>query len=162
MQVFANRLDPSYLESLSTSLSLDGPKGLVETALPITPFRDHQSEIHHAISIDYLGITASTLLDRGGLITKYCFFDRLSQVAHEVNRLNSNGYLFKLRLLLLYPYCAAALIRIQAETSVRRTSIKEPKYTRTGARGDLFLEELTAETVHRSSLYRAQMVALPS
>jgi hypothetical protein len=150
MEAFFRRSDPKYQEHLADCMTLDGPKGLIATAEPLDESVKKQwPTFNKSISVDFLGFTATTLLDPGGMITKNCHFDKLEHLIANIGELNEQGVAVRIRLLLIYPYSAAGQIRIQAEHSAKRTSIERPDFKR----GISFIEQLTDETFFGSSLF---------
>jgi len=156
MQIFKNRADPKYIEALEAALNLDGPLGLEATALDIpNPKRDRTNKdlfYNRAVCIDYVGFSATTLFDRGKRCVKKCFFEELEELVRNTESLNRKGIIVKIRVLLLYPYSAAALTRIQAEISQDRAAIENPCHSR----GMDFLEQVTKDSMHESESYLAQ------
>lgn len=128
MNVYASRTDSEIHERLTEKLSLSGEEGLTECAIeadqPIDTGED--GDFTHSITIDYIGGSASVLLDLPGLLLDQCSFDELKNLLKHTGKLNKDGYFIKIRLLLLYPYSAAGQIRIQSEDSHMRSSINEP------------------------------------
>jgi hypothetical protein len=150
MQTFERRSDPKYQEHLAACLELEGPRGLVATAEPLEEsMREQWPNFEKSIGLDFLGFTATTLLDPGGMITSYCHFDKLERLTKDIPTLNEQGIAVRIRILLIYPYSAAGQIRIQAEHSARRSSIERPDFKR----GAEFIEQLTDETFIGSSLF---------
>lgn len=100
------------------------------------------------IRIDFIGIAATTLFDVGSLSAKQNVYEELFKLLSAATELNKEGYFFKIRFILEYPYSISAYTRIQAEHSIKRSSILEPKFLR-----DLTLSEQVDKSIFDGSAF---------
>lgn len=128
MRELESRASEEFHRRLSEVLSHPGENGLTESAIELDEPIDMggDSELTHCITLDYVGGSASELLDRPGQLLDECCFTELEDLIRSTGKLNDAGYFVKIRLLLLYPYSAAGQIRIQAEESQRRSAVTNP------------------------------------
>lgn len=82
------------------------------------------------ISIDFFGISATTLFDAGGNYAKTHVYKELKSLLYSYSELNKEGYIIRLRLLFEYPYSISSYSRIQAEYTSDRSSIDETAFSR--------------------------------
>jgi predicted nucleotide-binding protein with TIR-like domain len=131
MRVYKHRRDPDYLGVLLDRLSFDTDDGLLKRAVPITTPRIHEgNQYSRCCRIDFAGISASTLFDYGGSFTGPDIASNVKRIFENAVVLNDQGIFVKFRILLVYPYSAYALSRMQAESTVNRSSMEEPIYCR--------------------------------
>lgn len=149
MNLYKKRSDPEFIAHLNELLGIDGPNGLTSTAVHLNdPFRLSEYSYEKAICVDFFGLAATVLFDRGARVTQNCFFDFLNKLALQTGDLNQKGFIVKVRILLLYPYSASGQARIQAEMNNIRASITNPRFHR----GDRFMEQITEDSFKGSSL----------
>lgn len=149
MRLFHDRTDLAYRLRIEGMLNLDGPDGLVETALTLPePIRTRGREYHKTVAIDFFGFCGTTLFDRGQVVASNCLFDQLSKLANEAESLNLRGIIVRFRVLFVYPYSVAGQNRIHAEMNRLRGSIAQPKFHR----GSRLMEHLCEDSFQRSSL----------
>jgi CAP12/Pycsar effector protein, TIR domain len=153
VNTFRNRTDPAYRNRLEELLRLDGPNGLIDTALEMArPIKVGRRTYDRAIGIDFFGFGGTTLFDRGNVITPWCAFDRINELARRVPELNEKRIIVRFRILFVYPYSVAGQNRVHAETSSLRAAMDEPRYHR----GHRLMEQLSEESLQRSSLVSTQ------
>ncbi len=117
MKLYLNLNDSHFISSFEDSLNL---QRLIDNAVPLS---DKQKNINNGkfqkeCCLDFCGISASLLQDQG----KSCF----EKILENKSLFNDLKIRLHFRFLLVYPYSAHALARIQAETSQNRATIKEP------------------------------------
>jgi hypothetical protein len=105
-------------------------------------------EYDRCIRIDYIGIAATTLFDRGGAVTREPLYTELLALTQSVEELNRQGIFLKLRFLFEYPYSVSAYTRIQAEHATRRAAINHTLFLR-----DLRLTKQVDERIFSGSDY---------
>ena len=160
MELYSNRTAPEYEAELRERLSLDGPRGLRETAiiLPKTKYagREKKKAYTRLVRIDFVGIAATTLLDAGNDFAGFSLYRELKHLFHSSRKLNADGWALRLRILMLYPFSTSAYARIQAECSGDRSSMKEPQYQRNFN----IVEQVDEEAFGRSYFVAAQAATL--
>src|SRR2546421_7840861 len=135
-RVFETRESEEYIQLLSDALSIKSlPSAtypnLVESSYKLTRTaanrinREHNSKIRRVINIDYIGMTATVLLDRKKIHTLNAHYDQLAELLSSLKSLNANGIALKMRLLLQYPYSLAGQNRILSELWTERSFMGE-------------------------------------
>lgn len=147
MKVFPSRSTPEYLDILRAKLSMDIARN---EAVPImsAPRVTGDQEYDRCIRIDYIGVAATTLFDRGGAVTRDPLYTELRALTQSVEELNRQGIFLKLRFLFEYPYSVSAYTRIQAEHATRRAAINNTLFLR-----DLRLTKQVDEKIFAGSDY---------
>lgn len=125
-RIFETRASEEYRKILSDALSLSRSASatypdLLSSSYPLssevtqkfTRYKD--VKIKRVINIDYIGMAASSLLDREGRYTPNSHFDKLSEIVSSLHSINKRGIVLRMRLLLQYPYSLAGQNRILAE-----------------------------------------------
>jgi hypothetical protein len=155
--VFNNRQDDNYLNVLEELLSIDGKKGLIEKAVPITkPFTLNERLYKRCCRIDFLGISASNLFDLGGNIVKRSVAKKVEEIFRDCSELNRQNIFVKLRFLLVYPFSAFAFSRMQAESTRNRSSIAQPRYSRNLD----FVDQVDEDIFMQSNFLKSQTLML--
>lgn len=108
------------------------------------------------ISIDFLGISATTLFDAGGNYAKTNVYFELKCVLDAHQQLAKEGYQIRIRLLFEYPYSISSYSRIQAEYTSDRASIEETAFSRKFN----FSESLDIDLIKSSRYFSTQMASL--
>jgi hypothetical protein len=143
-RIFETRADEEYRRLMSDALSLEPSESatypdLVATSYPLSGETAHRfrngrgSGINRVINIDYIGMAASSLLDKDKIYTPNSHFDKLAELIASLDRLNKDGVALRIRLLLQYPYSLAGQNRILAELWDDRSFMKEAKSDRNEA-----------------------------
>lgn len=123
-RVFATRESEEYRQVLSKILSIESSappdyQDLISSSFELTPKTlskmEHGSKVNRIINIDYIGMTATVLLDRKRIYTQNAHYDRLSELLSSLDKLNERGIAVKIRFLLQYPYSLAGQNRILSE-----------------------------------------------
>ena len=128
MKLLLHRGSEEYLQEVKNWLSLDNIK---KNAIRIdSPFEKNGIRYDKLIRIDYLGIGATVLFDRGNNFIKDNAYHSVNNIIQLSDELNRDGYFIRFRLLLEYPFSVTAYSRIQAELSAERSSMEEPQYKR--------------------------------
>lgn len=120
MKFFKRRDCEEYQTELETQLDLDNLK---KTAHEL----NNGAKL---ISIDFFGISATTLFDAGGNYAKTHVYKELKKLLFSYNELNKKGYFIRIRLLFEYPYSISSYSRIQAEFNSDRASMDETAFSR--------------------------------
>lgn len=120
MKHFKRRDSIEYSEELKKVLTLENLK---KTAHPL-------KDGTKLISIDFFGISATTLFDAGGNYAKTNVYKEIKKLLYSHDELNEEGYFIRIRLLLEYPYSISSYSRIQAEFTSDRASMEETAFSR--------------------------------
>ena len=131
MKVYKNRHNRTYIKKLRERLSIGGANGLRSRSIKIAEPRIHGGVVFdRCCRIDFAGIAATSLFDVSGNICDYSVADCTKDIFVSASELNQQGIFVKFRILLVYPYSAYALARIQAEQTQNRASMDTPVYGR--------------------------------
>lgn len=128
MKIYSSRKAAEYLDNLRELLRHDL---LVENAITLThPKNIRGSSYNKFIKIDFIGVSASTLLDGSNMLDNSNVYKEFKDLLLMSEKLISEGVFLKVRFLFEYQYSVAAYSRIQAETGFLRASMSEPAYSR--------------------------------
>jgi hypothetical protein len=131
-RIFETRAAEEYMKILSDALSLGRPASTSYPALltsghPLNAESKRKgkggrgSKAQRVINLDYIGMAASSLLDKEGKHTPNTHYEQLDELLSSLDRLNERGVVLRMRLLLQYPYSLAGQNRILAEQWKRRS-----------------------------------------
>lgn len=159
MEHFRNRNDKTYRRKLLDRLSILGKNGVIQTALKAAKPKIVDNVLYDRVaSIDFKGIAATTLLDKGEI-----FHSSNRKTAHKFEELlantsliNEHGIFLRIRLLLSYPYSDFAFTRIRAEHARNRVTIEDKNYFR----GHDLLSHVDKKAFDRSSFVINQNASL--
>lgn len=125
---FETREDSRYLRTLSELLALESVEGARHPSLLESSYKpppevfaklvgsEPTSRFDRVINIDYVGMAGTVLLDKMNAFSKNSHFDQLKSIFEALSRLAADGVLFRMRVLLQYPYSLAGQNRILAES----------------------------------------------
>lgn len=131
LKVYNHRTDSDYLEHLSSCLDIDGPNGLLKASVPIDDPRQTGKRIYdRCCRLDFVGIAASNLFYVGDDSRRRGVAKKMRDLFARSDELNKEGIFVKMRFLLVYPYSAHALSRIQAEVTENRSTMSSRRYVR--------------------------------
>jgi hypothetical protein len=118
MEHYLNFNNPTFRKSFADVLDIDR---MIKTSFDLTDTQRKQcnNRFERQCCIDFSGVAAALLFDDEG----YRLFEN---VLRSIQDFNKKKIRMHFRFMLVYPYSAHAMSRIQAETSINRTSIKEP------------------------------------
>jgi len=118
MEHYLNFNDSEFRKSFADVFNVDR---MIETSFDLTDTQRKQSNnrFEKQCCIDFSGVAAALLVDDEG----YRLFENILRSIQDFNKKRIRMHF---RFMLVYPYSAHAMSRIQAETSKNRTSIKEP------------------------------------
>ena len=125
-RIFETRASKEYMKIVADALSLSGSESATypdlltsSYPLPANGSRKGRSgkggKAKRVINIDYIGVAASSLLDKGGKYTPNTHYDKVVKLLSSLDDLNGRGYVLRMRLLLQYPYSLAGQNRILAD-----------------------------------------------
>jgi len=166
-KVFETREAEDYKDILSTVLSIeDSPspiyQDLVSSSFELSPEasskmeQTHNLKINRVINIDYVGMTATVLLDRERRHTRNAHYERLAELLKSLGQLNERGVAVKIRIVLQYPYSLAGQNRILSEVWNDRAYMGEAS----GRNETELAPALTMPIIENSALIRAQQYCL--
>lgn len=120
MKNYNNLRDGLLLKRLVECLNYEH---LLKTAIPVS--NSQNPEINKECIFDFSGISALLLHDKNdeNLLKVQ---DQVEKILESQDIFNEKGVRLHFRFLLVFPYSAHAIARIQAETSKNRATIKEP------------------------------------
>ncbi len=167
--VFEMRESEEYIRLLSDALSIkNSPSAtypdLISSSYKLTRTaanrinQGHNSKIKRVINIDYIGMTATVLLDRNKRHTQNAHYDKLSELLSSLKSLNANGVALKIRILLQYPYSLAGQNRILAEIWAKRSFMGQ--MNERGRDETKLAPPLTMQHIGNSALLRTQQYCL--
>jgi hypothetical protein len=116
MKHYLSYHDKAFLKSFANTLNIER---LIDTSVDLSPNQVSEKYTKECC-LDFSGISAILLYESGFKYLKH-ILDNIELFYREKIRIH-------LRFLLVYPYSAHAIARIQAETSQNRATIKEPKF----------------------------------
>jgi hypothetical protein len=144
MKTFHSRKSEDYLARLRDLLSYDT---LIENAITLNNPKNIRGKSYDKfVKIDYVGVSASTLLDGSNILGDANVYNEFKDLLLRSDKLHSKNIFVKVRFLFDYQYSVATYSRIQAETSFLRASMSEPIYSR-----DFELSEQLDEYVFNGS-----------
>lgn len=132
MRIYSSRDDEAYISELQQVLTPHLDKRIRDVALKIDrPFTTpHGVRLTHCFRVDFVGIAATRLFDIGKRSAPQHVYPELLGLCKRAGKMNKHGVFLRIRLLLQYPYTTSAIQRMQAEWSLNRSSIDEPRYVR--------------------------------
>jgi len=127
--IFETRASEEYRRIISDALSLSQSGSAAYPDLISSSYRLSDeavqkfnkgcgSQIERVININYIGMAASSLLDREKKYTPNAHFDKLSELVSSLDRINKRGVALRMRLLIQYPYSLAGQNRIRPFVSL--------------------------------------------
>jgi hypothetical protein len=118
MEHYLNFNDSEFRKSFADVFNVDR---MMETSFDLTESQRKQcnNRFEKQCCFDFSGVAAALLIDREG-------YNLFENVLNSIQDFNKRKIRMHFRFMLVYPYSAHAMSRIQAETSINRTSIKEP------------------------------------
>jgi hypothetical protein len=166
-RVFGTRESEEYHRILSEALSIKSSPSaiypdLISSSYELTDEaagkinQEHKSQIRRVINIDYIGMTATVLLDRDEKYTRKAHYHQLYELFSSLESLNASGIALKIRLLLQYPYSLAGQNRILSEIWTKRSFMGET----TGRDETKLAPSLTEQHIETSALIAAQRYGL--
>ncbi|MEL6971929.1 MAG: hypothetical protein AAFO02_17305 [Bacteroidota bacterium] len=134
MNIYSDRRAVEYLSNLKNKLSLWNESGepikggLIDTAIPLSnPKKINGVVYKKRIKVDFVGLAATTLFDKGGNYTKAPVVEKIEEIVRSAEKINALGIQIKFRILFVYPYSTFAFSFIQAENSTNRSSVEDEK-----------------------------------
>lgn len=126
MELFNNSSSTKYINKLKEYLTLDY---LIESAFKLDePITYNAKKFTHSARINFLGVAATELLDRGRNFLKPNASKEFESILKNVDQLNEKGILLRVRFLMIYPFSVYAFSLIHAEKTANRSSIMEKDY----------------------------------
>lgn len=123
MEHYLNFNNPEFRKSFADQFNIGR---MIETSFDLTDKQREQckNRFEKQCCIDFSGVAAALLFDDVG----YNMFEAVLNSIQDFNKMKIRMHF---RFMLVYPYSAHAMSRIQAETSKNRASIKEPSIKET-------------------------------
>jgi hypothetical protein len=157
MKIYKNRHDDVFLSRLNECLTIDGENGILKSAIKIKSPRVFEGkEYTHCCRIDFLGVSATALLDFGGNYCDNNVSDAFEKLFTNVEEINKENAFVKIRFLFVYPYSVVANGFMQAEITRNRAVINSSIYNRDFN----FIEQVDEDLFKSSTFYTTQFRAL--
>ena len=157
MKIYKNRHHESFLNRLNECLTIEGDDGILKSAIKIKNERSFGDETYtHCCRIDFLGVSATALLDFGDNYCKNNVCETFEKLFKNVEEINKHKAFVKIRFLFVYPYSVVANGFIQAEITRNRAVINSSIYNRDFN----FIEQVDEDLFKSSTFYTTQYRAL--
>lgn len=119
MKIFKTRKNIAYKKEIFKKITIDS---LMKTSQD--NFFDN-SNYAKLITIDFFGLSSTTLLDVGNSFTDGSIARAFEKIFKEMKKLNNKGYIFRIRFLFSYLYSDFAFNIIEAEKTQNRAAIND-------------------------------------
>jgi len=129
VKLFENRFDSEYQSYLLDKLAIDN---LLKSSIVMNSPREFRGKSYDRVCrIDFMGLAATTFLDISGTYNPdETIPKQFRNIFDNLSILNEQGIFVKVRFLYTYPFSSSFMSIIQAESSIQRSSIEEPSFSR--------------------------------